>query len=201
MNARVRQVPSTSRRHVWGRPARPRRGVDRRRRGRSWRRQHPSRLPRRQPSRIGRLGICLRRQRPDAESEHDNDLCETVHEDGLQGDLRVAVFRHARQINPGSSPEWLAGQESGNQWERRDQATGRERRIGANQLHSRNRLMRRHQRESRDQIWRSQYLFQIEGHHHRASCRQRSLPATSPAAAPFEETLAAAACRILRCRW
>jgi len=109
---------------------------------------------------------------------------KTDHESGLQDGLRVAIFRHARQMglepiaahpepslktaertlqvrpisrwikkpttreSPAVSWKRLAGEERGHQWKRRDQATGRERRIGGNQLHSRDRLMRRHERRA-----------------------------------------------------
>jgi hypothetical protein len=81
VNARVRQALSTPRLHAGGRSARPRRSIDRRRLGGPRRRQHPSRLSRREQSRIGRLGVGLRRgQRRNAAGK--NESCDQDSDHG-----------------------------------------------------------------------------------------------------------------------
>jgi hypothetical protein len=99
VNARMREVVSTRRLHVWGCPARPRRdmAVCRSRHGvRS--RQSSSAPGWREEGRIGRLGCGWRAQGRHAHSERTGEDGETDHQIVPGASLRVALFLHSRQI-------------------------------------------------------------------------------------------------------
>jgi hypothetical protein len=78
VNARMRQVISAPRLHVGRGPARPGRGVSRSRH-RLRRRQSRSSSWGREQRRVGRLGICTKRQRRDAGGKNQNDRSEADH--------------------------------------------------------------------------------------------------------------------------